>query len=172
MSSWNLAFALNRVHEDEQASCCCCSRRSRGAVQAKRRQQRRGLGLATKIRVRMGLQERRGLSDELLLLNAARGHRGRREDREVSPGAEVVGAWRGSRRRGQLGLGRRGSRPVAGLGAGEVEVAGSRGYDAAGLRPSTALVAGTVDGGGERRVGDEAGREDEAEEELQRSGWR
>ena len=39
----------------------------------------------------------------------------------------------------------------------------------AGLRPSTALVAETVDGGGERRVGDEAGRQDEAEEELQRS---
>ena len=34
---------------------------------------------------------------------------------------------------GQLGLGRRGSRPVAGPGAGEVEVAGSRGCDAAGL---------------------------------------
>ena len=41
---------------------------------------------------------------------------------------------------GQLGLGRRGSRPVAGLGAGEVEVAGSRGCDVAGLRPSIALV--------------------------------
>ena len=48
----------------------------------------------------------------------------------------------------------------------------SRGYDVAGLRPSTALVAETVDGGGERRVGDEAGRQDEEEEELQRSGWR
>ena len=52
----------------------------------------------------LGLQERRGLSDELLLLDAARGRRGRREDREESPGAEVVGAWRGSGRRGQLVL--------------------------------------------------------------------
>ena len=100
----------------------------------------------------------------------------RAEKQPSGDGAEASMASDPRRRRwpdpGQLGLGRRGSRPVAGLGAGEVEVAGSRGYDAAGLRPSTALVAGTVDGGGERRVGDEAGREDEAEEELQRSGWR
>ena len=69
----------------------------------------------------LGLQERRGLSDELLLLDAARGRKGRREDRDETPGAEVIGAWRGSGWRGQLGLGRRGSRPVAGLGAGEVD---------------------------------------------------
>ena len=50
----------------------------------------------------LGLQERQGLSDELLLFEAARGCRGRRENGDESPGAEVgtaLGA-RGNRRGG------------------------------------------------------------------------